>query len=63
MLLCAAGVYYMVLLGGYTRLTHSGINYSYILKKKLNNKNKNKSLGLSMTRWRPIEYTYPTTEQ
>ncbi|CAD8050499.1 unnamed protein product [Paramecium primaurelia] len=41
LLLCAGGVYFMVLLGGYTRLTHS---------------------GLSMTKWKPIEYTYPRNQ-
>lgn len=38
LLVCAGAVFGMILLGGYTRLSKS---------------------GLSMTRWKPIEYKYP----
>jgi Cytochrome oxidase assembly protein len=41
LLVCAGAVLGMIVLGGYTRLSKS---------------------GLSMTRWKPIQYQYPTTD-
>ena len=42
LLVCAGAVLGMIVLGGYTRLSKS---------------------GLSMTRWKPIQYQYPSTEE
>jgi len=41
LLLCAGAVFGMIILGGYTRLSKS---------------------GLSMVRWKPIEYSYPRSQ-
>lgn len=41
LLVCAGAVLGMIVLGGYTRLSKS---------------------GLSMTRWKPIQYSYPSTD-
>lgn len=42
LLITAGSVFFMILLGGYTRLSKS---------------------GLSMTKWKPIAYKYPSTQE
>ena len=42
LLITAGSVFFMILLGGYTRLSKS---------------------GLSMTKWKPIAYKYPSTKE